>query len=357
MKQQYSSLKALFHTDRLSALRENKPVAPIYIRLKPTNRCNHHCSYCSYGGGADAFLTANRDQVHHGDMIPWPKLEEIITDFGRMGLKALTFSGGGEPLSYPHILDAIRLTKAQGIDVACITNGSLLAGDTARELCDARWVRVSFDAANAATYAESRGVPEKEFERVCTNLGNFAKSKSADCVLGINFIITQTNAAQVYEAVKLLHGLGVDNVKLSGVLANSKGYHDDIHESVCAQIELARRNFVSDSFAIVSDYQRNYEDRQFATQPFHRCYICQLMTSVCADSKVYYCFMRAYDSHALLGDLRQQSFYDFWFSAETQQKLRTLDPAKECKNQCVYDGRNLLIEDYLNTDMRHVNFI
>ena len=34
-----------------------------------------------------------------------------------MGVKALTFSGGGEPLTYPHILEAVRLVKEQGIDL------------------------------------------------------------------------------------------------------------------------------------------------------------------------------------------------------------------------------------------------
>ena len=44
----YSNLKIFDHIDKLNeAVKENKRVAPIYIRIKPTNNCNHKCYYCS----------------------------------------------------------------------------------------------------------------------------------------------------------------------------------------------------------------------------------------------------------------------------------------------------------------------
>lgn len=357
MATQYSDLKIFYHQDRLEALRSKKPVAPIYVRLKPTNRCNHHCSYCSYGSGNKDYLTANRDQVRHADMIPWPKLQEIISDMGQMGVKALTFTGGGEPLSYPHILDAVHLAKARGIDVALITNGSLLSGEIASEFAAAKWVRVSFDNPNAEDYVANRGITLRDFDIVCKNIADFVKIKMRDCVLGINFVITKNNYKRIYEAAELLHGLGVNNVKFSGLLANIKGYHSEIKNEALNQLEHAQRDFSSESFTIINDYARNYEDRQIKPLSFTRCYICQLFTSICADSKVYYCFMRAYDSKAELGSLVDQSFKKLWFDESTQKKLLALNPALECRNQCVYDKKNTLIHSYFDIDQRHINFI
>lgn len=39
----YSSLKIFHHKDALDSLERKEHRAPIYIRLKPTNFCNHHC--------------------------------------------------------------------------------------------------------------------------------------------------------------------------------------------------------------------------------------------------------------------------------------------------------------------------
>ena len=76
----YSNLKIFDHIDQLNqVVKENKRIAPIYIRIKPTNYCNHKCYYCSY---ADEELGL-RDSVKKQDQIPWEKMQEIIAEIGR----------------------------------------------------------------------------------------------------------------------------------------------------------------------------------------------------------------------------------------------------------------------------------
>ena len=110
----YSNLKIFAHAQALSDLGEGKRTAPIYIRIKPTNYCNHKCYYCSY---ADSALGL-RDSVNRQDQIPWEKMQEIISDITEMGVKAVTFSGGGEPLVYPHIVEAMQKVLNAGIDLS-----------------------------------------------------------------------------------------------------------------------------------------------------------------------------------------------------------------------------------------------
>ncbi|MBQ8693524.1 MAG: radical SAM protein, partial [Synergistaceae bacterium] len=90
----YSNLKIFAHAEALKSIGDGKRIAPVYIRLKPTNYCNHNCYYCSY---ADSELGL-RDAVKKQDQIPREKMLEIIDDMADMGVKAVTFSGGGEPL-------------------------------------------------------------------------------------------------------------------------------------------------------------------------------------------------------------------------------------------------------------------
>ena len=141
----YSNLKIFAHSEALKSIGDGKRIAPIYIRLKPTNYCNHKCYYCSY---ADSDLGL-RDVVNRQDQIPWDKMQEIISDMRDVGVKAVTFSGGGEPLVYPYIVTAMRKVLEAGIDLSIITNGQLLKDERADVLSHAKWVRISFDSAKS----------------------------------------------------------------------------------------------------------------------------------------------------------------------------------------------------------------
>ncbi len=178
----YSNLKIFAHAEALKRIENDERIAPIYIRIKPTNYCNHKCYYCSY---ADSALGL-RDSVNKQDQIPWEKMQEIISDMGDMGVKAVTFSGGGEPLVYPYIVQAMRGMLDKGIDLSIITNGQLLKDEKAEILTHAKWVRVSFDSANAETYSRTRNIPKTAFDETCSNIEHFAGIKGNDCELGIN---------------------------------------------------------------------------------------------------------------------------------------------------------------------------
>ena len=163
--------------DKTDALISGRITPPIYVRVKPTNRCNHRCYYCSYADKDDLNL---RKDVSKQDSIPWDRLKKVLNDFGEMGVKATTYSGGGEPLLYPGIADVFQRTKDNGMDLSIITNGQLLMGDKAEQLADAKWVRVSIDYYDAESMAKFRSVKEKLFKGVMDNIENFTKIKSPD---------------------------------------------------------------------------------------------------------------------------------------------------------------------------------
>ena len=371
MANPYSAIKVFHHKDAIDRLRYEsriaagdleahggggeRPSAPIYIRLKPTNICNHHCVYCTYGSGDTKEKTENRDRITHTDMIPWDKLQEIISDMGEMGVKAITLSGGGEPLTYPKVVEAIRLIKRYGIELSLITNGQLLSEERAEEFYDAKWVRISFDSPNEADYMRLRGVSSSAFRQVIKNIGDFAKHKDKDCVLGINFVVGKANYLRVYEAAALLKSLGVSNVKFAAVVENTAHYHDDIKDTVIEQIHRAQSELEDESFAIFNNYENDWQDKHLTTQPFSTCYVCKLVTVIAADQKVYLCHTRAYDSSAVVGDLRDKTFKELWFSEEARRFLSSVNPKTDCKNFCAYQTRNELIQAFFDTT--HVNFI
>lgn len=353
----YSSLKVFHHTDALKAIENGARNAPVYIRLKPTNLCNHHCEYCTYGSGDTLQKTQNRDDVNHTDMIPWEKLQGILGDMGRMGVKAITFSGGGEPLTYPHIVEAARMAQRNGMDLSLITNGQLLMKERAKAFHSAKWVRISFDSPNQEKYMALRRVSAESFQQVIKNIKDFAANKNESCTLGINFVVSRANYQQIYEAARLLKSLGADNVKFAAMDGNVPHYHEEIKDEVIEQIQRAQQDFADDNFSIFNNYQNDWKHKNPFAQDFPVCHTCKLVTVIAADQKVYFCHTRAYDSGAMVGDLHEQSFHEMWFSDETTKKLNNLNPMAECKNFCVYEERNKLIQAYLDVDKEHVNFI
>jgi 2-iminoacetate synthase ThiH len=48
MARVYSSTKPFYFADRLASLRDGAPAAPVHVRIKPTNVCNHDCYFCAY---------------------------------------------------------------------------------------------------------------------------------------------------------------------------------------------------------------------------------------------------------------------------------------------------------------------
>lgn len=350
----YSNLKIFAHAQQLNKVHEGERIAPIYVRLKPTNYCNHHCYYCSY---ADSELGL-RDIVHKQDQIPWEKMQEIISDFGSMGVKAVTFSGGGEPLVYPYIVETVERMKKAGVETSIITNGQLLNGERAAVLRDAKWVRISFDSANAETYARVRNIPLKAFDEVCRNIEEFAKIKEKYCELGINFVINHENADQVYDMAALVKKLGVNHIKFAARITKDLfEYHAPFKERVVEQLHRAQAELEDEYFRVINKYEGDFDTAMVFGRQYHKCYIQNLVTTIAADCKVYFCHDKAYVSTGIVGDLKDKSFKELWFSDEVRKRYQNFDAQIECRHHCVYDDRNILLNTLYGLDENQINFI
>ena len=350
----YSNLKIFAHVQKLNDIRDGKRISPIYIRIKPTNYCNHRCYYCSY---ADDELGL-RDSANRQDQISWDKMQEIISDIRDMGVKAVTFSGGGEPLLYPYIVETMRQILDAKIDLSIITNGQLLKSEKAEVLAKAKWVRISFDAANAETYAKIRQVPTTAFYEVCDNISRIAKIKCDNCELGINFVINHENATQIYEMAAMVKKLGVNHIKYTARVSNDLfQYHEPFKQTAIDQIHRAKDDFENDEFRIINKYESDFDSALVFHRCYEHCYVNRIFTVIAADSKVYFCHDKAYVKDGVVGDLTNQSFKDLWFSQEVIKRYEEFNPQKECNHHCVYDDRNELLNHYYGLDPNHINFI
>lgn len=350
----YSQLKFLRFTEHLAALTEKRVVAPVHVRIKPINHCNHNCWYCAYR--VDNLQLG--DGIDLTDVIPAAKMEEIVEDLIEMGVKAVTFSGGGEPLLYKTLPETVERLAGAGIKVATLTNGANLKGRVADAFAKyGTWVRISMDGWDDESYSASRGAKPGEFTRLMNNIRAFT-SRGSQCVLGVSFIVGKDNHQHIHDVAAMLKAAGVNHMKVSGaVVDNSAGgnnaYHAEIKEEVARQIDRAKT--LEDGTFTVLNHYHDLEDRFEKT--YTTCPFLQFLTVIGADCTVYTCQDKAFTESGTLGSIKDRRFKEFWFSDENRERLFTFDPSRNCAHHCVAHGKNLAINEVLSLDSDHSLFV
>ncbi|MFH1798607.1 MAG: radical SAM protein [Candidatus Omnitrophota bacterium] len=347
----------IFHfKEKIDSLSKDtdKVMSPVHIRIKPTNVCNHNCRYCAY----------RTDNVQLGknmaikDYIPREKMMEIIEDMEEMGVKAVTFSGGGEPFCYPYLLEIIKRLSRTSVKFSALTNGSNLTGKVAEFFArHGTWIRVSIDGWDDESYATYRGVPKGEFSKVMKNMENF-KKLGGKCYLGVSIIVDKNNAGHIYKFSKKLKTVGVDSVKVSACIFSDDGkknneYHKPIFEQVKDQVNRAINDFKNEKFEISDTYHKL--DEKF-NKEYTWCPYLQILPVIGADQNVYSCQDKAYNiEEGLLGSISGIRFKDFWIS--NKRKFFKINPSLHCKHHCVANAKNKFVLEYLNADEKHLGFV
>lgn len=337
----YSSLKVFHYTDYLDRLANNGIVPPIHIRIKPTNYCNHNCWYCSFHLKD---VQIGKDMVAT-DNIPEHKMNEIVKDIVEIGVKAVTFSGGGEPLCYPNIDKFIKQLTDNNVKVGIITNGSNLDKYTDMLSAKATWVRVSMDGYNRQSYFEHRGVDD--FDKVMDNILKFNQA-NGKCLLSVYIVVSKWNYKNIYELISQLYMRDVKTIKLaSAIISNSekdnKLYHNSIEPVVTKQIKKVYEDFVG-----VNIYYPHTDEMKGFVKQYDWCPYAFLSPVIGADCNVYYCHDKAYNKDTgIMGSIKDVSFKEFWFNG--LYKFLKLVPSLHCNHHCMANVSNRNILDYIRS--------
>ncbi|WP_035587180.1 radical SAM/SPASM domain-containing protein [Hippea jasoniae] len=356
MNRKYSKYKIFYYKEKLASLPKSTKeiLPPIHIRIKPTNRCNHNCWYCAYR--ADN-LQLGKD-MNIRDSIPKDKMFEIIEDCKDMGVKAITFSGGGEPFVYEYFLETVKKIIESKIAFASLTNGSKLKGEIAELFAHhATWLRISIDGWDDESYSKYRNVKIGEFTKILKNIENFKKI-GGKCILGISYIVDKNNYKYIYDFAKLMKNLGVDSFKIAPCIVDNSGrknneYHSSFFDkakelAIKTKIELEDDNFeVFDAYHTQLDsFEKNYD----------WCPYLQILPVIGADLNIYPCQDKAYNlEDGLIGSIKNVSFKEFWFN--NKEKFFKINPSKVCNHHCVANEKNTMILEYLNIDKEHLGFV
>lgn len=108
-------------------------VYPVGLEISPSGICQASCGFCWF---------ANTGELghHRNVMLDTHRLAEVLTEASALGVKAITWTGGGEPSLHPDIKKLVDLVRHLGMRQGMFTNAlSRPKYDAAR----LDWVRVT----------------------------------------------------------------------------------------------------------------------------------------------------------------------------------------------------------------------
>jgi MoaA/NifB/PqqE/SkfB family radical SAM enzyme len=349
----YSALKATWHTRDIERLRAGKGIVPHQVYLIISDRCNQDCFFCTYrssnGWGSQNFGadTGQGFTMNPNRRIEKAKCFEIIDDCAELGVKALQFTGGGEPTVHPDHAEIFRYALDKGLQCGLVTNGTNIPKGVVSRFS---WVRVSVDAGRRETYELTR--KSKLWDKVLTNIAELCAVKGP--TIGCSFVMTRENFLEVVQFCDLMKRLGVPYVKISANLTHEGiAYYDGIlDEIMCLTAEA--RQLEDDSFKIASVFERRLDDLRIGAPAHAFCGQQRFAGYIGGDLKVYRCCNTAYTTHGEIGDLRQQRYKE-WLKTEAPGAFDFFD-ARSCTH-CQFHEKNEAVAYLVQSAPAHVEFV
>jgi len=357
----YSDLKAAWHLDKIAALRSGKQIVPAQVQLILSDLCNQDCHFCAYrssnGFSIEQFAGVNGEK-NPNRKITTAKAIEILDDCGSLGVKAIQFTGGGEPTVHPDHLLIFEYAQNMGLETSLVTNGVLFREGWQFVLPKMKWVRVSIDAGTAEEYARVRRVKPEFYGVALAHVAQLAgeiRKQGADCLLGVGYVLTRENWADAYEGCRVIRETGAANVRLSAMFSTEgAAYYDGVYDQIREEIERIKSLETVD-FKVVDLFGNRIDDLVQHSPDYEFCGYQQFNCYVGGNLKVYRCCTTAYTLHGEVGDLTNQRFASWFYSQAKQEAYASFD-ARSC-SVCQFGLKNKTINYLVQIEPTHINFV
>lgn len=358
--------KVFHHLDRVLDLRETGDTRPVHMTIGLTNYCNHRCPWCYInwnqagrasersGAGDAARRAVNADQ----------RLIDAIADAHRMGLKAVTIVGDGEPTLHPRFAEILQQLGSLGLNIGIFSNLSFRDDAITDALLDrCFFVRGSIDAASAEVHRQTHGCDD--FDLVIANLRRLVerRGEAVRPIIGVQFVTNQWNARQLPEAARLYREIGVDYMTIKpaykNVLNPAHPENEIDRDTVFALMRDAQAE-QTEQFRVLAKFPQFEEVVGHQTNDgryYQKCLATPLSPYLDEDGTVEMCGNLKGRGFAL-GNVREQSFEAIWRSPHRSDCLSRID-LSQCPAGCKLDPVNKVLWDafFPDEDRVHPNFI
>lgn len=244
-------LKVLLDKELIDYAEKCNGLLPIHIQMLPTNKCNMNCSFCS---------CSMRDKNLEIDI---ELAKEIIIKCKKFGTKAVTITGGGEPLLYRHFDELVHCFHTCGIKIGLVTNGLLLKNINASTLDKITWCRISND--DSRTLSDSY----RDALQAVVN-----KSPSVDWAFS-HVVSHQPNYDEIIRLIDFANAHNFTHIRLVADLFQPEGVNMEELKDILSKYSI-------DDSRVVYQGRKAYERGG-------DCYIGYIKPLIGPDAKVYAC--------------------------------------------------------------------
>jgi MoaA/NifB/PqqE/SkfB family radical SAM enzyme len=344
-----SPYKIIHHSEKIEALRRGENIYPIQVEIHPALVCNHRCKWCI----TDSVKIRDYERYDYkrSKKIEFETLRALVIEFARLGVKTLTFSGGGEPLLYDGIEEILRTARSHSLEYGLITNlGLKLNDELLSSIKKATWIRVSLDAADATTHSRVHRTNERDFNIVLENIEKVAR----DCFVGVNYLVDYENYTGIYDCARIVKSLGTKYIRYAPVYDQRQGnQYSELWPEITEQFK--RVSQLNTPEFIVFPFKDRFQNLVTNIKDYKECHIHRLHPILGADLKIYACCNFPYTRKYVVADLGNRSFEEAWNSDERKNFIKNLDPQK-CPS-CWYNEQNKIINYMVMEKALHKNFV
>jgi radical SAM protein with 4Fe4S-binding SPASM domain len=389
----YAFGKWLYHPEQVEHVKEGnfRAVTPVTVQLIPTLYCNFGCPRCSYGQAKED-MSIHKDQtLMHMNL---PTMMTIIDRLEEAGLKAIVFTGGGEPTLNKHLIEGMAYARGKGFKIGLFTNGSLLDQEKIEAMMslEPTFLRVSLDAGSPVAHRLLHGYTEKHgyFDTILKNLKVMAKTRQRlglTTTIGVGVSVEPINLNDLVQVARRLREIsqcepdgGIDYLVFRPMVNYDKGkffhmakplleqlkqdmpeYYQDYRAYMYEGKQLPARLFARASEIIDGPVREVLADTGIQVinirtkmigitrnqRPFHKCRASSWYIFVGPDGTVYNCVELGLDPRVALGNLQTHSLAEIWQSEQRRKVLDYIDSAglnNLCPPVCLYYELNTLFE-------------
>lgn len=330
-------------TDRLAP--------PIECNLDPVAECNLNCYFCI----TQRYLRTNRAEVGEMRQLPAEYMFRLVDFLAKWGVRGLCISGGGEPSLHKDIHKVIQHAVEAGMDVAFVTNATLITDKLAESLIQCRWVALSIDAGDRDTYKAVKG--KQYFDKAIagvSKLTQLRRQNSSKVDLCYKFLVLPENVGSIHKACRLAKELGVQDFHARPVDFERKdivGNKELVIDRAIVERQFAKCHELESKDFHVYTVTHKFDPEFHVRHDFEQCLATPLVIPILQDGNAYLCVDRKMESEFRLGSCYPdpEQTLTWWGSEEHRQMIKSLN-IDQC-SRCTWSQYNRQIEEVVKDSM------
>ena len=353
-----NSRKIFHHIDRVLDLWKKGDTNPVHLTLGLTNYCQHKCPWCyiNYAQAGANFKQSGINAAGPRAINADDRIINAVLDAKKMGLKAVTIIGDGEPTLHKKFAEYSTKLKEADLDLGLFSNFSFKKEEVLEAMIkNFFFIRGSIDSAKKEYHDKSHGA--NDFDLIVSNITKIVeskkKSKSLFPIIGIQYVTNRENYKDLPYAAEFYKNLGADYLTIKPMYKNELNIihkeNDLTFEEVSPYMKKAEA-FSDKNYNVYAKYTQFIETLGRKTNNglyYKKCNATPVSPYLDEDGNLEMCG-NLKGRGFTMGNVHKNSFKEIWNSKQRKSCLDRIDLSK-CPAGCKLDPLNKVLWDTFNT--------